>query len=199
MNNSLPKLAVFISGTGTNLQALIEAAKKKKLEAEIALVVSSSEAALGLSKATKAKIPAYIYLPKEYQSKEEAAQALMGKLKEFKIDFIILAGYIKLIAGEIIAAFENRIINIHPALLPKYGGKGMYGTHVHEAVLAAGDKESGMTIHLVDEQYDHGRVLTQIKVPVYDDDTPALLAQRIQKEEHKHYPIVINKFIKGEL
>ena len=198
MEKPLPKLAVFISGTGTNLQALIDARNKGKLDAEIALVVSSSPQAGGLSRAENAGIPAFIFQEKQYPSKRDATAALLNKLKGQKIDFIALAGYLKLLAPEIIAAYSKRIINIHPALLPKYGGKGMYGIRVHEAVIVAHEKESGVTIHLVDEKYDHGRILKQIKVPVYEDDTPELLQQRIQKEEHKHYPIVLNKFIKGK-
>jgi len=194
-----PKLAVFISGSGSNLQALIDAGKKGKLEAEVALVVSSAPQAGGLSRAKKAGIPTFVYEEKEFTSKSDGTKALLEKLKTHKISFIALAGYLKLLAPEIIAVYRDRIINIHPALLPKYGGKGMYGSRVHEAVIAAHEKESGVTIHLVDEKYDHGRILKQIKVPVYENDTPEQLQQRIQKEEHRHYPIVLHKFIKGEL
>ncbi|HEX2897191.1 MAG TPA: phosphoribosylglycinamide formyltransferase [candidate division Zixibacteria bacterium] len=199
MNIPAPKLAVFISGTGTNLQALIDAQKKKKLEAQIALVVSSSPTAQGLGKAEREGIETFVFQEKEFASKEEATNALLSKLRGKGIGYIALAGYLKIIAAEIISEFGNKIINIHPALLPKYGGKGMYGIHVHEAVIAAHDKESGVTIHLVDEKYDHGRILIQIRVPVYDDDTPGLLQQRILKEEHKHYPIMVNKLVKGEI
>jgi len=199
VNKTIPRLAVFISGTGTNLQALIDAKKKKKLEAEIALVVSSSPSAAGLGKAEKEGIETFVFQEKEFASKEEATNALLSILREKKIEYIALAGYLKIIAAEIISEYENKIINIHPAILPKYGGQGMYGIHVHEAIIAAHDKESGLTIHLVDEKYDHGRILKQIKVPVYEDDTPGLLQQRILKEEHKHYPIFVNKLVKGEI
>jgi phosphoribosylglycinamide formyltransferase-1 len=199
LEKSAPKLAVFISGNGTNLQALIDARKKGKLAAEIALVVSSSAQAGGLSRAKNADISTFAFQEKEYPSKQDATKALLEKLKKHKISFIAMAGYLKLIAPEIIAAYPDRIINIHPGLLPKYGGKGMYGIRVHEAVVAAHEKESGVTFHLVDEKYDHGRILKQIKVPVYEDDTPGLLQQRILKEEHKHYPIILNKFIKGKV
>ncbi len=195
----MPKLAVFISGSGTNLQALIDAKTNGKLDAEIALVVSSSLKAGGLVRAENARIPTFIFEEKKYTSKLLAAKSLLGKLKEKKIGFIANAGYLKLIAAEIIAAYPDKIINIHPGLLPKYGGKGMYGKHVHEAVIAAHERESGVTFHLVDEKYDHGRILKQIKVSVYDDDTPESLQQRILKEEHKHYPIVLNDFIRGKI
>ncbi len=199
MEKPLPKLAVFISGSGTNLQALIDAQEKGKLEAEIAVVVSSSPQAGGLTRAENSGISTFVFEEKKYASKPLATKTLLEKLKEHKIEFIANAGYLKLIAAEIIAAYTDKIINIHPALLPKYGGKGMYGIHVHEAVIAAQEKESGVTFHLVDEKYDHGRILKQIKVPVYEDDTPELLQQRILKEEHKHYPIVLNNFIKGKI
>jgi len=199
LEKSTPKLAVFISGTGTNLQALIDARNKGKLTAEIALVVSSSPQAGGLTRAENVDIPTFVFEEKKYPSKPVATKALLDKLKEHKIQFIANAGYLKLIAPEIVAAYSDKIINIHPALLPKYGGKGMYGIHVHEAVIAAHEKESGVTFHIVDEKYDHGRILKQIKVPVYEDDTPVLLQQRVLKEEHKYYPIVLNKFIKGKI
>ncbi len=199
MGKPLPKLAVFISGSGTNLQSLIDAKENGKLDAEIALVVSSSPRAGGLTRAEKAGIPTFVFEEKKYESKPLAAKSLLGKLKEKKIEFIANAGYLKLIAAEIIAAYTDKIINIHPALLPKYGGKGMYGIHVHEAVIAAHEKVSGVTFHLVDEKYDHGRILKQIRVPVRKNDTPESLQQRILKEEHQHYSIVLNDFIRGKI
>lgn len=199
VKKSLPKLAVFISGNGTNLQALIDYRKREQLAASLALVISSSSKAPGLARAEEAGIPAFIFEEKKYAAKAEAVKTLLEKLKEFEIDYIALAGYIKLIPPEVVAAFPDRIINIHPALLPKYGGHGMYGMHVHEAVIAAHEKESGLTVHLVDDKYDHGRILKQIRVPVYEDDTPELLQQRIQNEEHKHFPIVVSRFIEGKI
>lgn len=199
MEKLSPKLAVFISGSGTNLQALINARKNGKLIAEIALVVSSSPQAGGLVHSEKEGIPTFVFQERKYFSKQSGAAVLLEKLKEYQIKFIALAGYLKLLAPEVIAAFENKIINIHPGLLPKYGGKGMYGMHVHEAVIAAQEKESGVTFHLVDDKYDHGRIVKQIKVPVYEVDTPGILQLRIQKEEHRHYPIVLNEFIEGKI
>ena len=121
----------------------------------------------------------------------------MMRLKAHKIDYIALAGYLKLLPPAVVAAYQRRIVNIHPALLPKYGGKGMYGHYVHEAVIAAGDKESGVTIHVVDEIYDNGQILEQAKVPVLPDDTPETLAARVLEQEHKLYPRALNKLIKG--
>ena len=121
--------------------------------------------------------------------------AYVDELKAAKIDFIILAGFLWKIPSTLIQAYPNKIINIHPALLPKYGGKGMYGQLVHEAVLAAHEAESGISIHLVDELYDHGQIIFHASCPVLPDDTPATLAQRIHALEHKHYPKVIEQFI----
>jgi phosphoribosylglycinamide formyltransferase-1 len=198
MNQMQTEIAVFISGGGTNLQALIDATKSGQLEAEIALVVSSSAKAFGLTRAETAEVPTFVFREKMYDSKEAASQALLEKLKEHAIDFIALAGYLKLIPPELISAYRGRIINLHPALLPKYGGKGMYGSRVHEAVLAAGDKESGITFHIVDEVYDRGRIVEQFRVPVNEKDTPETLQERIHKQEHQQYPIVLSNFIKGK-
>jgi phosphoribosylglycinamide formyltransferase-1 len=198
MSQTPARIAVFISGRGSNLQALIDASKVGTLSGEIVLVVSSSPDAYGLTRAENNNVPTFTFLEKEYDSKETATAALLRELKKSDVDYIALAGYLKLIEPQIIAVYRNRIINIHPALLPKFGGKGMFGLRVHQAVLAAGETESGLTIHLVDEKYDHGRMLKQVKVPVYDDDTPELLQQRIQVEEHRHYPAVLDRFIKGE-
>ncbi len=195
---SRPRIAVFISGGGSNLQSLIDAQKAGILAGDIVWVVSSSKKAYGLRRAENAGIDSWVYLPKRYDSAQGAAQDLLTKLREREIDYIALAGYLKLLPAEVVRAYSGRITNIHPALLPKYGGKGMYGHHVHEAVLAAGDTESGPTVHLVDEIYDNGRILEQAKVPVKPDDTPDSLAARVLDQEHKLYPRVLSKLIRGE-
>ena len=198
MEDLLPRVAVFISGGGSNLQSLIDATKSGILDARIVLVVSSSSKAYGLERARKENIDTFVYRPKKSDSPEMAADDLLARLKEHEIDFIALAGYLKLLPANIVRAYRNRITNIHPALLPQYGGKGMYGHHVHEAVIANGEKVSGLTIHLVDEIYDNGRILHQEKVPVEPGDTPETLADRILEQEHKWYPRVLNKLIKEE-
>lgn len=180
------------------MQALIDASKTAKLSAEIALVVSSSSKAFGLTRAENAEIPTFVFREKKYGSKSDASQALLEKLKEHKIDFIALAGYLKLILPEIVSTYNAKIINIHPGLLPKYGGKGMYGLRVHEAVLAAGEDETGVTFHVVDERYDHGRIIETIKIPIDDEDTSEILQERIQKVENKSYPLILERFINGE-
>jgi phosphoribosylglycinamide formyltransferase-1 len=198
MTDKKTQIAVFISGTGSNMKALIDATNAGILDAEIALVVSSSAKAFGLSVAREGGIDTFIFKEKTYSSTDQAGQDLLRILKEAKIDYIALAGYLRLLPGQIVKEYSGRITNIHNALLPKYGGKGMYGRHVHEAVLASGDTESGATIHLVDEIYDNGRILKQVKVPVKPGDTPETLAQRVLAVEHKYYARVLNKLIKGE-
>ncbi len=191
-------MAVFISGSGSNLQALIDATKAGILAARIAFVISNRRDAYGLERAAKEGIGTFVFKQKKYASPDEAGDDLLARLKERKIDYIALAGYLRLLPPVVVKAYRNRIVNIHPALLPKYGGKGMYGHFVHEAVIANGDKESGVSIHLVDEIYDNGKVLEQSKVPVLADDTPDTLAARVLKQEHKLYPRVLEKLIKGK-
>jgi len=199
MTNETPaRIAVFISGGGTGLQAFIDASKAGILSGEIVWVMSSNRKAFGLQRAAKENIETFVFKPKKYDSVENANADLLDKLKERKIDYIALAGFLKLLPTNVVKAYPRRIVNIHPALLPKYGGKGMYGHHVHEAVIAAGDSVSGPTVHLVDEIYDNGLILEQAKVPVLANDTPETLAARVLTEEHKLYPIVLEKLIKGK-
>ncbi len=198
MTVTKPRIAVFISGGGSNLQALIDAAKSGILDAAIVFVVSSLGKAYGLKRAENESIDSFVYKPRDYETPEAAAADLLDRLNQHGVDYIALAGYLKLLPANVVKAYRGCIVNIHPALLPKYGGKGMYGHHVHEAVLNSGDTESGLTIHLVDEVYDHGNVLHQITVPVEPGDTPGSLAARILEQEHKWYPRVLNKLIQGE-
>ncbi len=136
---------------------------------------------------------------REFESETAYAQELLHRLAARDVDLICLAGYMKKVPDEVIRAYHNRVLNIHPALLPKFGGKGMYGIHVHEAVLAAGEKETGVSIHLVDEVYDNGRIVAQRRVPVHPDDTPESLQQRVLEIEHQLYPETVAKIASGEL
>jgi formyltetrahydrofolate-dependent phosphoribosylglycinamide formyltransferase len=192
------KIAAFISGGGSNLKALIDATKMRVLDAEIAWVVSSTKKAGGLKIAADNGIETFVFRPSHYDSPDTAANDLLGKLREREIDYIACAGYLKLLPEKVVHEYKNRITNIHPALLPKHGGKGMYGHFVHEAVLAAGEKESGVTIHLVNEEYDEGQILEQTRVEVLEGDTPDTLAARVLKQEHRLYARVLNRLIKGE-
>lgn len=192
------QIAVFISGGGSNLQALIDATKMGLLSGEIALVVSSKKKAYGLERAKKENVDTFVFNNKNYSNPSDASDVIMNKLKEKKISYIALAGYLSLLPDEVVKTYKNRIVNIHNALLPKYGGKGMYGHYVHDAVIANKEKESGPTVHLVDEIYDNGKILEQIKIPVLESDTPETLAQRVLEQEHKLYPRVLDKLIKGK-
>jgi phosphoribosylglycinamide formyltransferase-1 len=198
MSSQKARVAVFISGKGSDLQALIDAAKAGSLAAEIALVVSSNPEAYGLTRAKVQRIDTFVFVKKSYPTPNEADKALMEHLKSHKVDYIALAGYLKMIPTVVLRAYPDRVVNIHPALLPKYGGKGMYGHFVHEAVIANGETESGPTVHLVDEIYDHGKILEQARVDVLPDDTPETLAARVLDKEHELYPVALNKLIKGE-
>jgi formyltetrahydrofolate-dependent phosphoribosylglycinamide formyltransferase len=191
--NKQVRLAVFISGSGTNLQSIIDRCADGTIPAEVALVVSSDPEAYGLVRAEKAGIERAVYRRKDFPDGKAADNYLLALLDRHRIDIIALAGYLKMVAPAIISRYRGRVVNIHPGLLPKYGGKGMYGYFVHEAVIAAGDKETGVTIHIVDEIYDHGEVLACEKVPVMADDTPDELAERVLKVEHFLYPQVLKE------
>lgn len=192
------RLAVFISGSGTGLQSIIEATKSGVLAADVVLVVSSAEKAYGLVRAANAGIDTFVFKEKRFSSTEEAVHELLRQLSEHRVEYIAMAGYLKMMPVQVLRAYPKRVTNIHPALLPKYGGKGMFGHYVHESVLAAHDAESGATVHLADEIYDHGIILEQTRVPVQADDTPDSLAERVQAAERLLYPRVLEKLIKGE-
>jgi phosphoribosylglycinamide formyltransferase-1 len=177
------RIAVAISGRGSNLEALLRALGPDA-PAEIVLVVSNRQAE-GLALARTRNIPA------EVLSDPDDAAHWLRLLREHRVDLVVLAGYIKLVPSAVIAAYRGRIINVHPALLPDFGGKGMYGRRVHEAVLESGTRESGASVHLVDERYDEGAVLAQVRVPVLPGDTADALAQRVLKVEHRLLPAVV--------
>lgn len=185
------RLAVFASGAGSNALKIIQYFRNQP-GIIISLVVCNKPGA-GVLKIAENEGVETLMLEKERFFRGDG---FVPVLKEKNIDFIILAGFLWKIPISLIKAFPSRIINIHPALLPKYGGKGMYGNFVHEAVLNAEETKSGITIHLVDEQYDHGDHLFQISIPVLPGDTPETLANRIHVLEHEHYPVQIEKFIK---
>ncbi|MEO8449030.1 MAG: phosphoribosylglycinamide formyltransferase [Gemmatimonadota bacterium] len=178
------RVAVFISGRGSNLAALIGALRERP-DATVALVVSNRPDAGGVEVARREGIPTAVL-----QSSAEPAEWL-ALLDQWRVDFVVLAGFLKQVPSRVVQRFAGRIINIHPALLPKYGGPGMYGLHVHRAVLAGGDAESGATVHLVTERYDEGPVLGQARVPVLPGDTPESLAQRVLAAEHRLLPAAV--------
>lgn len=185
-----PNLAVFVSGIGRNLQALVQSGHSGDLGGRIVLVVSSKSRAPALEIARSAGIDTFLY------SKDIAFGRLSEELIRREVALIVLAGYLKLIEPEMIEQYPNRILNIHPALLPRHGGKGMYGRYVHQAVLSAGEKESGATVHVVEKEYDTGKILAQERVAVKANDTPEALEERVIEIEKTLYPRTIAKYIR---
>ncbi|MFU0825461.1 phosphoribosylglycinamide formyltransferase [Clostridium sp.] len=176
------KIAVLVSGGGTNLQAIIDSIERKDLKCSIEFVISDKEEAFAIERAKKHNIKTFVLNRKVY------GQALSDKILEIvdeKVDLIVLAGYLSILKGEILKKFENRIINIHPSLIPSFCGKGMYGIKVHEKALEYGVKITGCTVHFVDEGTDTGTIIIQKAVKVEEDDTPESLQKRVLVEEHK--------------
>jgi phosphoribosylglycinamide formyltransferase-1 len=190
------RVAILVSGSGTNMEALIQAAEKGALpRAQIVLVICNKPDADAIRKARFYGVEVAVIDSRTYGKDDDAFQAaVLKQLTDYRIDIICLAGYMKKVGKTIVERYVGSILNIHPALLPKYGGTGMYGAHVHDAVLQAGEKESGCSVHLVDDEFDHGRVLAQVRVPVQPGDTPEKLAERILEQEHKLYPVVLAQF-----
>ncbi|PKN20702.1 MAG: phosphoribosylglycinamide formyltransferase [Deltaproteobacteria bacterium HGW-Deltaproteobacteria-6] len=190
----LLKLGVLISGSGSNLQSIIDHIEKGTLPAQIKIVVSNNPQAYGLTRAKKHGIPCVILNHQDYSSREEFDNELIRILKEAGVDLIVLAGFMRILTGSFLRAFDQKIINIHPALLPAFPG-----THVQQKAIDYGVKFSGCTVHFVDEGVDTGPIIIQSVVPVYPDDTAETLAARILKEEHKIYPQAIRYFAKNQI
>ena len=184
------RLAVFASGRGSNLQALLDRFAHST-HASVALVVSDRRDAGALDRAGRAGVDA-VHIPVSGRDPADVTRDTLAALERQHIGLIALAGYLRLVPPSVIHAFSGRMLNIHPALLPAFGGPGMYGMRVHEAVLAAGCRVSGATVHHVDERYDEGRIIAQWPVPVLPDDTAATLAARVLRVEHRLYPAVID-------
>lgn len=193
------RLAVFASGRGSNFEAILDAIQKKKLPAEVALLVSNKPSAGALETAKTQSIPTHIHRRKDYATPDSYSKGLVGALEGAGVNFIVLAGYLAMIPPEVVQAYRHRIINIHPSMLPSFGGKGMYGLNVHKAVLDYGARWTGVTVHFVDELYDTGPVILQEPVRVEPDDTPESLAARVLKTEHTLYPRVIGLFAAGHI
>lgn len=191
MNNKKIRLAVFVSGGGTNLENIINYFSADE-QVEVSMVVSNKADAYALQRAKNHDIPNAVISRKQF-AEEEAT--VMAAVKD--CDFIILAGFLVKVPDYLIDAYPKRIINIHPALLPKYGGKGMYGHHIHEAVKAAGEKETGITIHFVNNELDAGEHIAQFKVALTDEDTADTIAAKIHELEQAHFPKVIESVIKA--
>jgi len=193
--NAPVHLGVLLSGSGRTLQNLIDRIADGSLRAKIEVVVSSDPKAFGLERAAKAGIPTVTVARKPFRDAQGHSKAVTEALERFPVDLVVMAGYLHLYL--LPQKWSGRVLNIHPALLPKYGGKGMYGHFVHEAVIRAGDPESGCTVHFADLQYDHGRIIVQKKVPVKPGDTPEALAARVFEAECEAYPEAIRKVAAG--
>jgi phosphoribosylglycinamide formyltransferase-1 len=191
------RIGVLISGGGSNLQAIIDACEKGILKdiAQVSLVISNKPDAYGLERAKKHNIEAVYIDNKKFPDNPAYCSRLVIEFMERNIDIVCLAGFLLKIEPNFIRAFSKNILNIHPALLPKFGGKGMYGHFVHEAVVEAKEKESGATVHFVDDEYDHGKTILQRKVQVLENDTPFSLAQKVLAVEHEIYPEAIKMVI----
>ena len=195
----MKNLVIFASGNGSNAQNIIEyfnSTSSEESSAKVVRVICNRTNAYVLERAAKLGVPTSVITKEELS---EGPQVILEILEKDSTDLIILAGYLLKIPDEVIAGYRGRIINIHPSLLPAYGGKGMYGNRVHEAVIAAKERVSGITIHLVDENYDSGKILFQAECPLLENDTPETLAGRIHKLEHTHFPHVIEEYIKNNL
>lgn len=193
------RIAVLASGNGTNFQALIDATKAGEIDGEIVTLVTNRRHAFAISRAREAGIDVVVMEPEKFKTRTLYCSKMAKALHERDVDLVCLAGYMMKLEPCMVRSFPNRILNIHPALLPKYGGKGMYGRFVHEAVIRDNEKESGCTVHLVNEVYDEGPIIAQAKVKVEPTDTPDSLAEKIHPVEHKLYVQVVRDVCAGKI
>ena len=192
-------IAVFASHGGSDLQAIIDGCKTEKIRARVACVISNNGDSMALQRAKDEGIPAFHMSAKKAGSEEALAAELLEGLAGYDVDMIFLAGYMRMLHPSILEKYDNRVFNIHPALLPKFGGKGMYGLNVHKAVLEAKEKETGVTIHRVNAAYDSGEIVAQTRVPVCEGDTPEGLAERVLEREHTFLVEVISDIVNGKI
>jgi phosphoribosylglycinamide formyltransferase-1 len=185
------RIAIFASGSGSNAQKIMEHFKRSS-DAEVVLILTNNPQAYVLQRADNFEIPSHIFTREELYETD----AVIKLLKNLQVDLIVLAGFLWLVPASLLKAFPNKIINLHPALLPKFGGKGMYGDHVHKAVLAAKEEESGITIHFVDEQFDEGEILHQSRFKIEPGDNLEMIKFKGQQLEHQHFPRVIESLLK---
>jgi phosphoribosylglycinamide formyltransferase-1 len=196
---TLVKLGFLASGRGSNMQAVIDAIRADQLDAEPCLVLSNNSKSGAMERAMREGIPSYHLSSKTHPVPEALDAAILDALLSHNVELVILAGYMKKIGRRTLNRFRNRILNIHPALLPKFGGKGMYGSRVHEAVLTAGEVETGVSIHIVDEEYDSGPLVAQTRLPVLRDDTVESLSRRVLLKEHGFLVETLQKIASGVL
>ncbi len=194
MTHQLKNIAIFASGNGSNAENIISYFRKKPV-AKVAVILTNRQNAGIIQRAERLGIQCKVFNKKQlYQSEE-----ILQYLKDLGIDWVVLAGFLWIIPTNIIRAYPNHIVNIHPALLPGFGGKGMYGMHVHEAVIRSGVRESGISIHLVDEHYDQGKIVFQAKITIDENDTAETLANKIHQLEYRHFPVILEQLILNDL
>ncbi len=193
------RLGFLASHGGSNLQAILDAVRSGGLPASPRVVISNNSSALALHRAEKSGVETLHLSGVTHPGQGELDLNIMKALRDREVNLVVLAGYMKKIGPALLGAYPRRIVNIHPALLPKFGGEGMYGLHVHEAVLAAGETITGVSVHLVDEQYDRGSILAQVEVPVLPGDSPEMLRARVLEQEHFLYPETLRRIAAGEI
>ena len=194
------RIAFLVSGGGTNMQAVIDAIKKGEIKGTAALVIASNDTCYAIERARKENIPVFVCALKDFKNRAARDAKVLKLLKEYKIDLVLLAGFLGIVGKEIIDAYPRAIMNIHPALLPAFGGKGFHGLKVHEAVLNRGVKVTGATVHFVNGEIDGGMILLQKAVAVLDGDTPETLQKRVMDEaEYVIYPQAVKMFCEGEI
>jgi len=194
------RLGFLASGSGTNMQAILDASRSGRLsQVEPVVVISNNSSSGALQRSAAAGLPTYHLSSATHPEPRALDEAIATALTGHDVSGVVLAGYMKMVGPVTLDRFRGRILNIHPALLPKYGGRGFYGRAVHEAVLAAGETESGVTVHVVDEVYDHGPILAQARVPVLPGDTPGSLANRVLEQEHTLYAETLQRIAMGEI
>ena len=186
----MTRIAIFASGSGSNAEKIAKYFQNVT-DKQVSLILSNNPNAFVLERAKSLGIPSVVFTKKEFVESDKVLKIL----RDNEIDFLVLAGFLLLVPQHLVDAYPNKIVNIHPALLPKYGGKGMYGDKVHQAVREAGDAESGITIHYVNSRYDEGQIIFQARCPVTEKDTPESIAQKVHELEYQHYPQVIEQLI----
>jgi phosphoribosylglycinamide formyltransferase-1 len=192
---SQPKIVVCASGEGSNFEAIVAASRRGELRAEITGLIVNRPKIGALGRARRLGIREKVLSPSKFSSRDAWDQAMLAQLEEWGADWLVLAGYLVLIGPQVLARFPGKIVNSHPSLLPKFGGPGMYGERVHHAVLAAGEKETGITFHLVDAHYDQGFILHQCKIPIHAGETVEQLSARLKREENYLFPKILNDLI----
>ena len=193
------RLGFLVSGGGSNMQAIIDACKDGSLKAECCVIISNNSKSKALKRGKAADIQTAHLSTKTHTCDQELDIAITRKLEEYEVNLVILAGYMKLLGPTTVTKFRNRILNIHPALLPRFSGKGFYGKNIHKAVLSSNEKFTGVTIHIVDEQYDHGPIIAQREIAIMKNDTLDSLEQRVLLQEHTLYVETLQQIASGEI